>query len=723
MSGGVASGFNQVMQGVQTGLALRNSMDQEKLRDLQEKQAKLAQYKSFSEAFDMATQNKAVGGPLLDEIMTTMGLDDEKKKMYHGLAQQEATDKRMNLSKMLRQYALDPNSMPVNELLKMKPSEQLALVKSMREMAGSAALDTAMKDVGGVGGGMGATPEMREAGGPSTSAPTLQPAGATGAPSVPSQIKGPGGQTIQLDQAQVTPVARSVVNAQRYNLAADRLEASGAPGAVEGAIKLRQQAKALEGNAYVNLTPAQTKSYGFKQGAIVQHNLINNDMKVIQPGENTFAILGEDKAKNLLGNTWRQGDVVKVESNGNISFLREGKEQMANIPEGELTKLGYKPGTVAMRNSLTNEIVVKQAGQDQFVTYSPKQAEDLGFKPGTVAQRNVQTGSMSTVQAGSDQFFPVSGSQRKVLEASGVKLDPNADYQLNLQTGQYSKIGDRGKEYEVLTNEQKKQLGLDPAFAYQRELGTKQVATVTTGQTEESARRKTRAELDKEELKSVRLAGDAAAQTQATNERIGALSTQFRTGRFADWRLFAGQVAAELTGKSDYIPGTKAGEAIEGEIANQVLGRVGQLKPVSDTDIRFVNKSIPGLLRTPEGNDLIRDISNETADRHRRIADLADNWGDKDLSEKLPEMGDKSYYQLKREIISEPLPKDLKNKITQAVDESPDPKIKGWDKPVSVLSEVEARSLSKNPDFLGKATKLQRQRLIERIQSFSGAQQ
>lgn len=132
-------------------------------------------------------------------------------------------------------------------------------------------------------------------------------------------------------------------------------------------------------------------------------------------------------------------------------------------------------------------------------------------------------------------------------------------------------------------------------------------------------------------------AGQRASLTEARLRRFEALNRQFETGALATTTLRAGQIAQRL-GIPDAVlerlgiskDQVAAGEGIRSITGQMLVGMIGQggfpAQNFSNADREMLERVMPGLANSPQGNRVIADIMRLGVQRDREIAAAWREW-------------------------------------------------------------------------------------------------
>ena len=692
-----ASGFTQ-------GFNIVGQAQQMQLRDQEMKLKDLSTFSDIAKTYEV---DPKLGDIKFGQYAKMHNLGDEETKTLMSNFRGISDDTRRGIASAALRYGVQNiNDFDMTNLLKMAANNPLQLSEYFNKMAGQQAEQVETTMLGNLGAGRGAMAAPPAIGGaPATGtagalAPTTAgmpaapatgdlPAVPTGAPApqtppgVPQHtvggsfnISGPGGKQIAVQAQQAdSPAFAAAKQANVYNEAAKRMEEMGAQTGNaafgERAAKLRERAEALTKNSYITLSPPQAGAMGFKPGSVVRYNLINNDMTVLQQGE----------------------DQKKV-----IDFNDPIYKQ-------------FRPGAVLVRNLNTGDIEVKQQGEDKWTPLTPDQMKEAGADPGQYGQRST-SGQTTFTKVAEDKFVPLTDVGRAMMKAQGVELDDNRDYQFNKTTNKLETIGERGKKYIDLTPDQMQQLGIPKGAPVvgQREVGTQEVHLKTTGQTTEQKASQLAAERDDATIKELRKQSSDASEALRTSRVTHQLLDQAGTGPLARPELVARQIADAVGFQVDPDK-LRKGEALESQLAKGVLQK-GRMLPgnLSDRDAQRIVAAGPTMFRTTEGNKLIQDIADWSNQETVRQQGLAEDWLQKHGSlEKVDPDTKKNFYQTRESL---DLPPELQQRLSRVEADTPDPKkIKGWQQPISQANRAQLNLLYRSRD---KLTPLQAQRAKER---------
>lgn len=142
------------------------------------------------------------------------------------------------------------------------------------------------------------------------------------------------------------------------------------------------------------------------------------------------------------------------------------------------------------------------------------------------------------------------------------------------------------------------------------------------------------AELGKRDAERVtKLEDDAqiAFRTKAEVARMQAAteSGRFTTGVFSDFRLFLSRFASFVGATDETME--LLGDAATADTLDAASNRLGveaaqKLGRITNMSLQFVRDSLPNLTRTPEGNIILMEVMDRTADRQIQLASLAEDF-------------------------------------------------------------------------------------------------
>lgn len=158
---------------------------------------------------------------------------------------------------------------------------------------------------------------------------------------------------------------------------------------------------------------------------------------------------------------------------------------------------------------------------------------------------------------------------------------------------------------------------------------------------------------DAERVSEIEVAADSAARTKAEVTRITAAldSGRFTPGVFSDARQFLARLA-EFTGSDELVK--VVGDAATADTLDAASKRLGieladRMGRVTNMSLQFVVDAIPGLSRTEEGNRIIAETLDRTADREIEIANLTENFLQENNGNPRPK-GKRSLFQMIRDL-------------------------------------------------------------------------
>jgi hypothetical protein len=609
---GIGAGLQGLTAGLQGGFSMGTAITENKrIKELQERRTKIQGYEQFTKAAELFRTDPGLAEPLLKELMGGMQLPEERQKDIIGQLKKGRDENVQGMISLLRKYSLNPDAMTVNQLLRLPPSQQMQAVQSLVSLQSEADLGAALR--GEAPGGQG--PEVQEA----------QGGAATQAAELPTGSAPPSGGM----------EAGSEAEPQMQALPAPQFSTPSGQSFAAEPVQMQSPAAGAARSHRNLMTAAATLERSGRPGSVA------NAAKLRQ------------QAEGLENNTWVQ------------------------MTPGQLQKAGYKPGAVGFINLATGAHDIKQPGEDQVATISGEGARRyLGdaYKEGdTITVTKGAGGVVKDIRflrEGKDQLEFVSGDSDL-----GKKLNANPDalIKVNKTTGDII-VQEKGTQrFRYISRAQAAEEGLDATTAYKEKLTgtgerTGDIEAVRTGVTEADPTLKALTNKDAERLTEIRKETEAASEIRRSAELVRELQGQFTTGPTANWRLFAGQLMQEFGISGEYVPGTAAGEALEAEFGKNVLGRASEMKGLlSDKDVTFLQRSGPQLLKSPEGNELIVEILDLGASRKQKVGDLAEEWAAAGvtLSRGRPEYGGKNYYQVRKSILDEGLPTDLRDRINK----------------------------------------------------------
>jgi hypothetical protein len=299
----MGSFFGGLMQGAGQGAMLGMQMkQQQEMLALRKRQAQLQEMESLVKISELPENMQE---PFLAEWLKNNGVDpadkEGKGKFYMDLFKSSSAEQRKAFAQTLAGLGLegkfDLKSLPkadIKTILALAPEmAKHQQAKKDQETIASIFSDAGIKEKedttpasnqGAVaaGGMPQEPPQIAQAGGVPMGAPTAQtqPRTMQGGSNAPQIVGG------------MSPMAqRNLELYQKLQLAATKVQNA------DTRKTLLDRADKLADNAWVTLTPAQSRQLGFKQGAIVQYNAIKNDAKVLQQGETTWRDMNEEERK------------------------------------------------------------------------------------------------------------------------------------------------------------------------------------------------------------------------------------------------------------------------------------------------------------------------------------------------------------------------------------------------------------------------------------------
>ena len=163
-------------------------------------------------------------------------------------------------------------------------------------------------------------------------------------------------------------------------------------------------------------------------------------------------------------------------------------------------------------------------------------------------------------------------------------------------------------------------------------------------------------ELDAERI--IQLEDDAQTafrvKAEVTRMRAAVESGRFTTGVFSDFRVFLARFA-DFVGASEKTK-ELLGDAATSDTLDAATNRLGveaasKLGRITNMSLQFVKDSLPSLARTPEGNLILMEVMDRTADREIALASLANEFLQRHGTLR-PEEG-RSYFQAVRDLETE----------------------------------------------------------------------
>jgi hypothetical protein len=162
----------------------------------------------------------------------------------------------------------------------------------------------------------------------------------------------------------------------------------------------------------------------------------------------------------------------------------------------------------------------------------------------------------------------------------------------------------------------------DPALkdAIQRRLGGAGTS-VTVDQRGENEFKKVGGKLIAERFDSYVKAGDDARGVVADLDSLREIGSRITTGKSAEITAALGPYAEALGVKIDNLPDLQAYKAITAKMAPRM--RPPGAGATSDFDLRQYIEALPGLGKTPGGNEIIANTNQALAEHRLKVADIA----------------------------------------------------------------------------------------------------
>jgi len=684
--GGFASGFTGAFQGtLNTAFQAQNLEMQQKRLDLETQSQTLHQYSTLGQIIKSYDQDPAIGEATLTDFMKQMKIDPDQQKVYLNAAKNMTSTTRQGIVDALSEAGMEPNATNVQTLMRAGPANLFTMLGQMRAAKGTQATGEALNQ-----GAPGATP-----------APAATPSPAAGetpaaSPTTPVEsapLPAPGAVP---SPPMPAPVATAV----------------GAPPAT-----------AMPGLPDNHAAPDATHSMA-DAPAYASANRYEKMMRAADYLDSNRDATGKAKPSYPDQAQKLRDEADKIAKSANITLPGS---------DPRVKGMGFKPNTVLQYNAATHLTTVLQGGNDTFTMFDPKDPKyaDMykGQPSGTIIGKNNQTGELAIKVQGKETFQPVTAAMRADYAAKGVMLPVGQEFQQG-SMGKLETAGPEQKSFITLTPEQQKaaNLPMGSNIGYKKEVNSGEVSPITTGQTTGQKGIELAAERDAKTLQTLAARGEAATDLMKTNQVITSASKQFSTGVTANPRLFAGQVASDL-GFPEYAKkfGTAQGEMLESQFGQKVIG-AAKLLPgsISDKDTALATKAVGGMFRTVQGNKLMVDLSNWSANAQNDEHLSAEQWQNKfapgggGLSTPDPQTGRNWYQTNSEKQRNMQLPDDLRQRLEGVVADMPDKslKIKEWQTPISAMSLGQVNRMVTL--YGDKFNKLQLQLLLKRHDELAG---
>lgn len=175
-------------------------------------------------------------------------------------------------------------------------------------------------------------------------------------------------------------------------------------------------------------------------------------------------------------------------------------------------------------------------------------------------------------------------------------------------------------------------LGRDPNEQERQELADVAPGTpLVTIEADETAFLKGLGKSEAEEVTRIRTDARVAQRAKAEIERsrLAIESGRFTTGVFSDARVFLSRLA-EFAG-ADEKTKDLLGDAATADTIDAASARLGievaqKLSRLTNMSLTFIERGLPGLARTPEGNRILLEVMDRTSDREIEIAAMAETF-------------------------------------------------------------------------------------------------
>jgi hypothetical protein len=135
-----------------------------------------------------------------------------------------------------------------------------------------------------------------------------------------------------------------------------------------------------------------------------------------------------------------------------------------------------------------------------------------------------------------------------------------------------------------------------------------------------------------------RIASQVGAATQATKDKVeiarmrAALDAgDFKTGAFAQQRQFVARLANFLGLDEDNpvleeIGNARTSDTLDAAVNKMAINEAANLGRITNMSLGFVKDSLPSLTRTPEGNRILIDVMDRSADRQILLGKVAEEY-------------------------------------------------------------------------------------------------
>ena len=194
------------------------------------------------------------------------------------------------------------------------------------------------------------------------------------------------------------------------------------------------------------------------------------------------------------------------------------------------------------------------------------------------------------------------------------------------------------KNFEPLSKEQASQLGLDPEKSYQIETGSNEIKQVGGGGTTINMGDRVGLEKEKSALKLVESDYEQfknASSNRVAIEQMRSASDSFKTGAFADTRIFVGQ-AADLVGidaaTQSALFNPSSGEAFKSAQNKLVRQLADGLVNLNKQELVMLQDNYPKVSNTREGNQLLFNIYDQEYQSQEKQLALISQYYSTDMS-------------------------------------------------------------------------------------------
>jgi hypothetical protein len=761
-----AGSFGALAEGLGKGLQLGSSLGaNQQLKELRDRDQKMQEFKTFGDISKEYANDPDMGKILISDLGKRLGLTDDEIKSKHQFLSALNEERLRAVTSLAYQAGVDPNSMPLKDIMKMpnldlaKYLQDQATKQSGQRVAGiEAGTPGASPTPGGAVAGAGGTPAAAapvSAPGAMSPASPVQQGATPGAAIRPEQIAmlESGGNAAARNprstasgQYQITDQTRDDF-ANRYGIdrtnddAIMRLKTAedhriftqqhGRPAtAAEGAMQWRfggtggAKIAAADPNTPIErlVTPDVMQANPELAGKTAGQVKGETEQKLgMAPAGATPGAAATPTAGGTISIPAPDGSTFDLPANaatrtairnkGAADRLQTAVERLETAAADPNTKIQDRAPMLARAEKLRADI--KQLEGNAFVTLPPGSGAKFGSSNvGDVVTLNLITGEPKfTVQGKEKHIEATPAEEAEMGLAKGQKL-------LKTASGDMKIVDVGGETFHVMTqaerdaiNKKGGNLAKDESYVISDRTGRPQQLSTLT---QERERPRLAAKDDQEELSNLRKQASQSSEALRMSTVTKQLMDQYKgTGVAARPELFTRQLFDRLGFKGD----ASKGEALEGQFSKEFLTK-GRMLPgaLSEREGTRIQQAGPNMLRTPEGNRLLMDISNWSHQVNVDQHNLAENWNaERPLSEKDPKTG-LNYYQTRDKAIL--LPPELSARLKAVEDDAPDPsKIKAWDFPISQATVGQMELLYKNRDKLTPAQReMAKKRQMELLQ-------